>query len=253
MDTQATETTEQASEPAPAPESTAAAAPGGNSLLDAATKPDAASDVAAPDEATPDNPDWFRADKYKTVEEQAKAYNELSKKFGAFEGAPETYELTLPEGIQGISVDDLKVDPRVEHVLGVAKELNMNQAGFEKMVHAFVTADAQMAQVNQDREMAQLGADAVDRINNIATFYSNQYDEADFDLVRGIASTADGVAFLERNMQKLRASATIPTNPGAAPTKPNGDTLRNTVDYERMAKDPDYRRHVDRMYRETYG
>ena len=35
-----------------------------------------------------DQPEWYKADKYKSVAEQAKAYTELEKKFGGFTGAP---------------------------------------------------------------------------------------------------------------------------------------------------------------------
>lgn len=37
---------------------------------------------------TGDVPEWYIADKYKSVSEQAKAYTELEKKFGGFKGSP---------------------------------------------------------------------------------------------------------------------------------------------------------------------
>ena len=50
-----------------------------------------------------DAPDWFKADKYKTVDAQAKAYNDLEGRFGAFTGAPEdgVYKINMPEGVVG--------------------------------------------------------------------------------------------------------------------------------------------------------
>jgi len=33
-----------------------------------------------------DRPEWYLSEKYKSVSDQAAAYNELSKKFGAFKG-----------------------------------------------------------------------------------------------------------------------------------------------------------------------
>jgi len=36
-------------------------------------------------------PEYFKADKYKSVADQAKAYTELEKRFGGFTGAPEAY------------------------------------------------------------------------------------------------------------------------------------------------------------------
>ena len=47
-----------------------------------------------------DVPEWFKADKYKSVAEQAKAYAGLESKLGAFTGAPKDgYEVELPEGV----------------------------------------------------------------------------------------------------------------------------------------------------------
>ena len=113
----------------PAPAAPEAAAPvvkpaeGSNSLIDAvdpAALPAAPAVAAdpAPAEPAPDAakwylaegvagngepPEWFRADKYKTLDEQAKAYVELEKRFGAFTGAPKdgVYKINMPEGFVG--------------------------------------------------------------------------------------------------------------------------------------------------------
>ena len=47
-------------------------------------------------------PEWYKADKYKSVAEQAKAYTELEKKFGGFTGAPKDgYSV-----VEGVEQDD---------------------------------------------------------------------------------------------------------------------------------------------------
>jgi len=46
-----------------------------------------------------ETPEWFKADKYKSIADQAKAYTELEKRFGGFKGAPkEGY--SIPEGVE---------------------------------------------------------------------------------------------------------------------------------------------------------
>ena len=57
-----------------------------------------------------DAPEWFKADKYKTVSDQAKAYVELESKFGGFKGAPKEgkYE------VEGFNFDD---NPLISAVL----------------------------------------------------------------------------------------------------------------------------------------
>tara|TARA_R110002096_G_scaffold187462_1_gene366846 strand:+ start:4345 stop:4605 length:261 start_codon:yes stop_codon:yes gene_type:complete len=47
-----------------------------------------------------ETPDWYKADRYASVAEQAKAYTELEKKFGGFKGAPKD-GYSGPEGIEG--------------------------------------------------------------------------------------------------------------------------------------------------------
>ena len=71
-------------------------------------------EAAAPEEG--EKPEWLK-DKYKSVEDQAKAYAELEKKFGGFTGSPEgDYEMKVPEGISGEFDMD---DPRIASSLAV--------------------------------------------------------------------------------------------------------------------------------------
>lgn len=209
------------------------------SLLDAAKAP--AEPAADPATAPADAPDWFRRDKYKTIEDQAKAYVELEKKLGSFQGAPEEYELSIPEGVADLTAEDLGFDERLSAVKSVAKELNMSQDGFTKLVHAFIAADQQMNTVNVQRELAALGADAPARIQDIATFYGKSFDQDDFTIVREIAKTADGVQFLERAMQKMRNVSTIPSTTASAPMQMSEQAWRDSVDWKRYESDKTYR------------
>jgi len=219
------------------------AAPPVGSLLDAAAAPAPVADPAAPEGEAPaaEAPEWFRKDKYKTVEDQAKAYVELEKKLGSFIGAPEDYELSLPEGVADLSTDDLGFDDRLSAVRDVAKELNMSQDGFTKLVHAFIAADQQMNTVHVERELAALGPDAPARISDVSTFYAKAFGEDDFMTVREIARTAEGVQFLERAMQKMRNTSTIPATVTAATATQSEQQWRDSVDWKRYESDKTYR------------
>ena len=47
-----------------------------------------------------DAPEWFKASKYKSVADQAKAYAGLESKLGSFTGAPtDGYKIEMPEGV----------------------------------------------------------------------------------------------------------------------------------------------------------
>ena len=68
---------------------------------------------------TGDTPEWFKADKYKSIADQAKAYTELEKRFGGFKGAPKDgYQ--APEGIE-------QDDALFAELKTFAEETNMSQ------------------------------------------------------------------------------------------------------------------------------
>ena len=80
---------------------------------------------------TGEKPAWFKAEKYKNVSEQAKAYTELEKTLGAFVGAPKddkgqpkAYELKLPEGV---TVDMTHPTMKGSHRLGGREQRQQRQ------------------------------------------------------------------------------------------------------------------------------
>ena len=73
---------------------------------------------------TGDTPEWFKADKYKSIADQAKAYTELEKRFGGFKGAPKDgYQ--APEGIEAD-------DALFAELKTFAEETNMSQDAFDR-------------------------------------------------------------------------------------------------------------------------
>lgn len=226
-------------EPAAPPAAEPAAPPVG-SLLDAAAAPAPVADPAAPEGEAPAAEEKILG-KFKSVDDLKKSYQELEKKLGSFIGAPEEYELSMPEGVADLSTDDLGFDDRLSAVREAAKELNMSQDGFTKLVHAFIAADQQMNTVHVERELAALGPDAPARISDVSTFYAKAFGEDDFMTVREIARTADGVQFLERAMQKMRNTSTIPATVTAATATQSEQQWRDSVDWKRYESDRTYR------------
>ena len=84
---------------------------------------------------TGDRPEWYLSEKYKSVSDQAAAYNELSKKFGAFKGAPKD-GYSMPEGID-------QEDELMQELVGFANESNMSQDYFNKAWELLWPEDAQ--------------------------------------------------------------------------------------------------------------
>ena len=92
----------------------------------------------------PETPDWFMKDKFKTIEDQAKSYKELSSKLGKFWGSPE--ENYKPDGIDGLEDND----PLVAALTPALKELGISQDGFAHLVNGYMAANREMLKGFED-------------------------------------------------------------------------------------------------------
>jgi len=101
-------------------------------------------------------PEWYKADKYKSVAEQARAYTELEKKFGGFTGAPKDgYEL-----YDGVESDDALWAELVE--FGTAN--NMNQSALHQAWELLTAQEEAVEQVSVEEEIGKLGPNAAEQI-----------------------------------------------------------------------------------------
>lgn len=120
-------------------------------------------------------PAWYLADKYKTVAEQAKAYPELQKRFGAFTGAPKEgkYEAPpLPEGVEGEFLTD---HPVFESFTKWALENQVSQKGYNDVLGMLAVYEASQA---PDFEVAkkEIGDEADKRIEAVSLWAKANLD-----------------------------------------------------------------------------
>lgn len=109
--------------------------------IDAPVDGDGKPEEETPEGETPEEesaPEWFMKDKYKSVEEQAKAAFELQKKMGQFWGKPQN-EYTL-DGIEGVAKDD----PLMQNIIPAIKELGLSQKGFQHLIKEYQNANIKM-------------------------------------------------------------------------------------------------------------
>ena len=92
-----------------------------------------------PDENNePATPDWFMKDKFKTIDDQAKSYKELSTKMGKFWGSPN-------EGYKIDSLDFLEEgDPLIAALTPALQELGLSQEGFNHLATTYMNANREM-------------------------------------------------------------------------------------------------------------
>lgn len=107
------------------------------------------------DTKEPESPDWFMKDKFKTVDEQAKSYKELSTKMGKYWGSPqENYSVVGMEGIE-------ENDPLIAGLTPALKEMGISQDGFQHLVGQYFEANkAMMAEMESSLRKTLTETDA---------------------------------------------------------------------------------------------
>jgi len=157
---------------------------------------------------TGDLPEWYKADKYTSVSEQAKAYTELEKKFGGFTGAPKD-GYALAEGVS-------KEDGMIEELYAFAEESNMSQASFDKAYQLLSAQSVATEQVNIDQELAALGTNASGRIKSVEGFMKNNLDAETYEKVRYSVNSAATVELIE-SLISATAPKKLPIDGGESP------------------------------------
>jgi hypothetical protein len=115
-------------------------------------------------------PPFFKADKYKTVQDQAEAYTHLEKRLGAFTGAPKDgkYDFKLPEGVQGEFDTE---HPMYKQLVKSSAEMQISNEGFNQLMGMFAQYEASLAPdpvANLKDAKSELGENADSRITAAA-------------------------------------------------------------------------------------
>lgn len=183
-----------------------------------------------------EKPEWFK-EKYKTVEDQAKAYTELEKKLGAFKGAPENgYDLE--------ALGELGKQPAVAHFAEFFKDKNLSQEGFEEVVQQFYEYDQQSLQVDLENELKKLGPNAKQQVTQVNQWINNTFSEDMAGVARNLMVNADSVKFFQAVMAN-QPKANMPTHDAMQVS--GHETLKEvlaekTQNWGRYKEDENYRK-----------
>lgn len=209
-------------------------------------------------------PDWL-LDRYMTdsrsvqeaTAEQAKGYNEIRGKLGAFTGAPEAYEFVLSEELTGKGVELSTDDPLIASFTDMAKESGMNQDMANKLVNMFVESqyaeglNAEEAETTRhSEEMKELGENAQRRLDNIGLWTKANFDPEMAEFANDAMLTANGVKFIEALIGKTR-NAPLQNEDGVN-TELVSDEEMSKLQFalddngnRKMSVDPEYRKMVE--------
>lgn len=195
-------------------------------------------------------PEWFDVSKFKSVDQQAKSYKELEKRFGGFTGAPED-DYVLPE--------DLKDAPFDEGIVGVFKEVgkehNMSQKMFDDVL-AKVYEHQMVAQEKAlETQMARLGENAQQRIGTVQNWLNTNAPTDIIQKITPMANSAEAVEVIEWFMEKSKGTKVANNN-----VAPQTQMTESEFAEKLMAKDkhgnlktstdPEYKKYIDELTRQ---
>ena len=207
-------------------------------------------------------PEWFKADKYKTVSDQAKAYKDLEGRFGSFTGAPEEFApAELREELKEMGIEINTDDPLMEKAIAFAKETNMNQEGFNQMVNLYAETMAAETMALEDYKAEQfksLGNNAETRINNLNAWANANLSPDMVEGFQGLAQSADSIKTLERLVAMTRSAPISPENAQPASSKTEADIKamqfeKDDYGNRRIATDPEFKAKFEKLANEFYG
>ena len=263
-----------AAAPAPAPtidslipENVAPAAP---ATPAAEPKKETASNQAPPEwfyangvKGTGEAPAWWKADKYKTVEEQAKAYPELEKRFGAFVGAPKDgkYEFKVDPAL-GLTVELDNDHPVFKSFQDWATKAQLSQEGYNQVLSIFAQYEAsQIPDMGEIKK--QVGENADARITAVAQWGKANLDTNTFQEFRSAMSGHNAPAVLKivekligatRQPALQRPDASVPAGTAGGEAEINAMQAKRDAQGRRLYEiDPNYRRQVEQKRIEFYA
>lgn len=193
------------------------------------------------------------------LEDAFKSYAHMEQKLSGKNMAPESYELTAPEGFEGelLPADD----PFVAGFMEVAKETGLDQETFDRLHHWYINNEMESMQANMDRELQAFDPDEskrAARLKNIADWAGANLDADAFEALKMVTSTAAGATLIESMIAKTRP-ARLPDDNTTTHTTVTADELRSM----RFKKDDNgnqlyrtdkaYRAKVDQAYKDFYG
>lgn len=171
------------------------------------------------------------------IENLAKSYAELEKgrhnvdelkakweeeRLAARPEAPDDYQ--LPEN-ELLDPDQLAASPVVRLWREAAHEAGLGQKQFEGVLNRYAETEIARLKEQAKAELEALGDNGKQRADAVGLWAKQAFkDEAEYDAILQVGSTAAGVKALERLMQASKESGLLPEGDGAVD---EGDTLED--------------------------
>jgi hypothetical protein len=228
---------------------------------------DAPADTQTTEDTSGDRPEWL-PEKFKSPEDLAKSYSELSQKLGAKEDEIREQikaELSAPkEGVPDTSGDyqlpDFIDDETATDNAGLkewaeyAHEQGFTQDQFSKGLEMYAGAMS-TGQPDLEAETKRLGDNANARIESVSLFAQKFFPEKNMGAIERLCESADGIMALEHIMAQTQEPSV--SSMGDRPSQITADSLRTMMLDERYHspahRDPAYIKTVEEGFKKLYG
>ena len=229
---------------------------------------EASSTEAVATESTADRPSWL-PEKYKSGEDLAKAYAELSSKLGTKEEdlrnqiAEELNAAKLSERPE--KAGDYQLPDIIDGDEAVSNELlqwwadhsfenGYSQDKFQKGIEMY----AQMAAANQpdlQAEVKRLGDNANDRIQATSAFANKFFPKETLPAIQRMCETADGIMALEVVMEAMKDGSFSAESAPAGHVDDNKlqEMMRDERYYNPARRDAGFVKQVEDGFKKLYG
>lgn len=207
-----------------------------------------------------ERPDWypekFWGDDGPDIENLAKSYYELQKKFSQGKHkAPDDYDVSMFAD-HNIPDDDTLFN----EYKNWAKENGISQNAFETLASKFIEmsgSNVQQAEASYKEEYEKLGPNADLTIKSMTDWGQSLvrkgvWSEADFDEFKIMGGTAQGL----RALQKVRSyygDKPVPVDIGPVDGLPSKEELTAMVGKPEYNNDPAFRAKVEKYFDQVYG
>ncbi len=197
-----------------------------------------------------DKPEYL-SPKYKTLAEQARAYNELHKTLVNTQGAPEQYEFGEYQGYVNPE------DPAMLKFMNFAKQNRFSQDAFSEIVGTLVEYE-KGKQPDINKEIERLGPDGAKKIATVQQWAENTFSQDALDTIGKIAKNADVINLLDEMRQYVHHNASQPPGNNMAENMFTKLTVREVEaemqqNYKRYQDDPRYRAEIQAKFAQAVG
>ncbi len=202
-------------------------------------------------------PEWL-PEEFESTDALLESHNSLKEKMGVFQGSPEEYEM---KGYDNFTFHE-GTDNDIAGFMVMAKEMGINQEGFDKLVDYYVAGESQRATLEAEARKAEaytmLGGDKVagERIKSIAAKAQTSMSAEQYTLFQQATSgshSSGGAAILLVESLLKGESKPLANNTSVNTPKLTEGQVREMMKDPKYGKDKEYNAKVAKAFAELYN